>query len=147
MAQPTGGAVAIPMANGGCSMGSIRVQPTKGTLFMDFRLNGKRVREYTALPITPPNRKRLQKALDRIETEIALGSFDYAKTFGKPLPQERAPEADDAPQAAGTGSPASAGSPASPPTPRCFATSPTSGSPKVPCSGAAAATASPSAAR
>ena len=58
-------------------MGSIRVQPTKGTLFMDFRLNGKRVREYTALPDTPPNRKRLQKALDRIETEIALGSFDY----------------------------------------------------------------------
>ena len=43
----------------------------------------------------PPNRKRLQKALDRIETEIALGSFDYAKTFGKPLPQERTPEADD----------------------------------------------------
>jgi integrase len=67
-------------------MGSIRVLPTKGTLFMDFRLNGKRVREYTALPDTPANRKRLQKALDRIETEIALGSFDYAKTFGKPLP-------------------------------------------------------------
>jgi integrase len=114
-------------------------------LFMDFRLNGKRVREYTALPDTPPNRKRLQKALDRIETEIALGSFDYAKTFGKPLPQERAPEADDAPQAAGTGAPVSP-APASPPTPRCFATSPTSGLPKVPCSGAAA-TASPSAAR
>ena len=88
-------------------MGSIRVQPTKGTLFMDFRLNGKRVREYTALPDTPANRKRLQKALDRIETEIALGSFDYAKTFGKPLPQERAHEADDAPQGTGTGSPAS----------------------------------------
>jgi integrase len=90
-------------------MGSIRVQPTKGTLFMDFRLNGKRVREYTALPDTPPNRKRLQKALDRIETEIALGSFDYAKTFGKPLPQERASEADDAPQAARPGAPASPG--------------------------------------
>ncbi len=84
-------------------MGSIRVQPTKGTLFMDFRLNGRRVREYTALADTPVNRKRLQKALDRIETEIVLGSFDYAKTFGKPLPQEHSPTpADDAQQVSGT---------------------------------------------
>jgi integrase len=84
-------------------MGSIRVQPTKGTLFMDFRLNGRRVREYTALADTPVNRKRLQKALDRIETEIVLGSFDYAKTFGKPLPQEHSPKpADDAQQVSGT---------------------------------------------
>lgn len=66
-------------------MGSIRVQQGKGTLFMDFRLGGKRVREYTALPDTPGNRKRLQKALDRIETEITTGVFDYQKTFGKSL--------------------------------------------------------------
>jgi integrase len=67
-------------------MGSIRTLVSKGTLFMDFRYAGQRLREYTVLPDTLANRKRLQKALDRIETEIALGSFDYAKTFGKPLP-------------------------------------------------------------
>ena len=66
-------------------MGSIRCMVTKGTLFMDFRYGGKRLREYTMLPDNPTNRKRLQKALDRIESEIAVGTFDYAKTFGKPL--------------------------------------------------------------
>lgn len=44
------------------------------------------MREQTALPDTPANRKRLQKVLNRIEGEIALGAFDYQKTFGKPLP-------------------------------------------------------------
>lgn len=66
-------------------MGSIRRLASKGTLFMDFRFAGQRLREYTVLPDTLANRKRLQKALERIETEIAMGSFDYAKTFGKPL--------------------------------------------------------------
>lgn len=67
-------------------MGSIRARLETGTLFMDFKYQGKRLREQTTLSDSPSNRKRLQKALDRIETEIALGSFDYAKTFGKPLP-------------------------------------------------------------
>ncbi|MGC4396571.1 site-specific integrase [Hydrogenophaga crocea] len=53
---------------------------------MDFKYLGQRLREQTALPDTEPNRKRLQKALERIEGEIALGTFDYEKTFGKPLP-------------------------------------------------------------
>lgn len=52
---------------------------------MDFRFGGERLREYTTLANNATNRKRLQKALDRIESEIALGTFDYAKTFGKPL--------------------------------------------------------------
>ena len=67
-------------------MGSIRRLESKGTLFLDFRYAGQRLREYTSLSDTPANRKRLQKALDRIEADIALGSFDYQKTFGKPLP-------------------------------------------------------------
>ncbi len=67
-------------------MGSIRRLDSKGTLFLDFRYAGQRLREYTALADTPMNRKRLQKALERIEGEIALGTFDYEKTFGKPLP-------------------------------------------------------------
>lgn len=81
-------------------MGSVRSVPLKGTLFMDFRMNGRRLREYTALADTPANRKRLQKVLDRIESEIALDAFDYQKTFGKPLPpldgQEPEPSASPA---------------------------------------------------
>ena len=69
-------------------MGSIRRHESKGTLFMDFRHAGQRLREYTTLPDNVSNRKRLQKALDRIEAEIALGGFDYEKTFGKPLPAQ-----------------------------------------------------------
>lgn len=62
-------------------MGSIRVLSGKGTLFLDFRYQGRRMREYTALADTPANRKRLEKALAKIETEIAAGTFDYAATF------------------------------------------------------------------
>jgi integrase len=85
-------------------MGSIRARSESGTLFMDFKCHGRRLREQTSLPDTPANRKRLQKALDRIETEIALGSFDYAKTFGKRLPTDKATaqsEADEVLAAAG----------------------------------------------
>jgi integrase len=77
----------FPWPMGVCSMASIRRLESKGTLFMDFRYGGKRLREYTELPDTAMNRKRLQKALDKIETDIALGTFDYEKTFGKPLLQ------------------------------------------------------------
>lgn len=79
-------------------MGSVRVRPETGLLFLDFKYQGQRMREQTALPDTPTNRKRLQKALDRIEAEIALGSFDYQKTFGKPLPVKKsaAAAADEA---------------------------------------------------
>jgi integrase len=66
-------------------MGSIRSRPESGALFMDFKYQGRRMREQTMLPDNIANRKRLQKALERIETEIDLGSFDYEKTFGKPL--------------------------------------------------------------
>ena len=67
-------------------MGSIRRRPESGLLFLDFKYLGQRLREQTALPDTETNRKRLHKALERIEGEIALGTFDYEKTFGKPLP-------------------------------------------------------------
>ena len=62
-------------------MGSVRLLSGRGTLFMDFRYAGSRCREYTALTDTPANRKRLEKALTKIESEIASGTFDYAKTF------------------------------------------------------------------
>lgn len=68
-------------------MGSIRRHESRGTLFLDFRYLGQRLREYTALPDTPANRRRLQKVLERIEAEIAAGIFDYERTFGKPQPK------------------------------------------------------------
>lgn len=74
-------------------MGSVRVRPETGALFLDFKYLGRRLREQTTLPDTPVNRKRLQKVLARVETEIALGSFDYVKTFGKALPDAKAASA------------------------------------------------------
>ena len=64
-------------------MGSIRARPETGTLFLDFKFQGQRLREQTTLTDNSVNRKRLQKALDKIESEIALGTFDYEKTFGR----------------------------------------------------------------
>ena len=48
---------------------------------IDFSYRGKRCRELTSLEDTRENRKRVQKFLDRIEAEITLGTFNYAKHF------------------------------------------------------------------
>jgi integrase len=42
---------------------------------------GVRCREQTLLPDTPANRKKLEKVLDKIESEIAAGTFVYANYF------------------------------------------------------------------
>lgn len=60
-------------------MGSVRTR--KDALFFDFRFLGERCREQTTLPDTKPNRKRLEAILARIEAEITLGTFEYAKYF------------------------------------------------------------------
>src|SRR5690554_6472928 len=62
-------------------MGSINSRPENGKLFIDFRYRGKRCREQTSLENTRENRKRVQKLLDRIEAEITLDTFNYAKHF------------------------------------------------------------------
>lgn len=62
-------------------MGSIRALAGRGTLFLDFRYQGQRCREYTALEDTPANRKRLEKVLAGIKASIAAGTFDYEATF------------------------------------------------------------------
>lgn len=62
-------------------MGSVSSRPENGKLFIDFRYRGKRCREQTSLDDTRENRKRVQKLLDRIEAEITLGTFNYAKHF------------------------------------------------------------------
>lgn len=60
-------------------MGSINER--QDTLFFDFRYRGQRCREYTKLSDTAANRKRMQVALDKIEADISMGMFDYAKVF------------------------------------------------------------------
>ena len=62
-------------------MGSIRLHAGTGKLFFDFRYQGQRRREYTVLADTAMNRKKMKVTLDRIETEIKLGTFDYARHF------------------------------------------------------------------
>jgi integrase len=62
-------------------MASIQVRKETGCLILDFYFSGKRCREQTALKDTVANRKRLQKVLDRIETDIAAGTFDYRRFF------------------------------------------------------------------
>lgn len=62
-------------------MASIRTRKDNGCLFLDFYYRGKRCREQTALTSTPGNRKRLEKVLGKIEEEMRLGTFDYARYF------------------------------------------------------------------
>lgn len=62
-------------------MGSIRKREDTGLLFIDFRCNGTRYREQTALEDTSANRKKVQKVLDRLEAEIAAGTFNYRRFF------------------------------------------------------------------
>ena len=54
-----------------------------GNIYIDFRYRGTRCREQTKLPDNPANRKRAKQILERIEAEITLGTFDYAKYFPK----------------------------------------------------------------
>ena len=62
-------------------MGSIRKREDTGLLFIDFRYHGTRCREQTALTDTAVNRKKVQKVLDRLEAEIAAGTFEYRRFF------------------------------------------------------------------
>jgi len=62
-------------------MGSIRKHSQTGELFFDFQFQGKRCREYTKLPEGTGNRKRMEKRMDAIESEISLGTFNYRDFF------------------------------------------------------------------
>ena len=62
-------------------MASISVRKETGLLFFDFRFRGQRCREQTMLQDMPANSKRLEKALAKIEADIAAGTFDYSATF------------------------------------------------------------------
>lgn len=61
-------------------MSSVRARKD-GRLFFDFRYQGERCRELTALTDTPANRKRMTRTLSAIDAQIAAGTFNYAKAF------------------------------------------------------------------
>ena len=62
-------------------MGRVYARKDTGKIFIDFSYKGQRCREQTALPDTKANRKKVEKLLERIEAEITLGVFDYARNF------------------------------------------------------------------
>ena len=62
-------------------MGKVRARADNEKLFLDFYYQGERCREQTALTDTPSNRRKVQRLLERIETEIKAGRFDYGATF------------------------------------------------------------------
>lgn len=62
-------------------MGSIRKHSLTQALFFDFRYQGVRCREYTALQDTAANRKKMQKMMTVIEEQIVAGTFNYRQFF------------------------------------------------------------------
>lgn len=62
-------------------MPSIRSRVDNELLFFEFRYNGVRCREQTLLTDSSTNRKKLEKVLAKIESEIAAGTFVYANYF------------------------------------------------------------------
>lgn len=62
-------------------MGRVYARKDTGKIFIDFSYKGQRCREQTALSDTKANRKKVEKLLERIEAEITLGVFDYARYF------------------------------------------------------------------
>lgn len=57
------------------------VNEKNGKLYLDFRYQGKRRKEYTLLEDTQINRKRLSKVASKIGVAIKAGTFNYADFF------------------------------------------------------------------
>lgn len=68
-------------------MTALRAKHNK--LYFDFTYMGVRCREFTGMDDTPANRRKLNKVLKRMEAELALGTFDYARYFPKSKNAER----------------------------------------------------------
>ncbi|QDF75270.1 MULTISPECIES: Arm DNA-binding domain-containing protein [Shewanella] len=60
-------------------MGSVNSR--NGKLYLDFRYEGTRCREQTALPDTQANQRKIQKLINQIEADIRLGCFVYREYF------------------------------------------------------------------
>lgn len=87
-------------------MVNIRARKDSELLFLDFRYQGVRCRELTALKDTPEHRKRLQALANRIQKEIERGTFDYgaffpnspkAEVFANGGPAKAGPPAEEVP--------------------------------------------------
>lgn len=74
-------------------MGSINERG--GLLFLDFRYQGQRCREYTKLTDSKVNRNRTEKLLKKIEAEIIVGAFEYGKYFPNSKLREKFDEVDE----------------------------------------------------
>ena len=57
------------------------IRSHKGKLFIDFRYQDTRCREYSPFPDTPENRERFRILEKRIREEIRAGTFDYSRHF------------------------------------------------------------------
>ncbi|QLI81226.1 site-specific integrase [Chitinibacter fontanus] len=80
-------------------MGQIRTRKETGTLYFDFVYKGTRCREQTNLLPSTNNLKKLQKTLERIELDIAMGRFEYDKFFpNSRLVAKFAPERTNTPK-------------------------------------------------
>lgn len=62
-------------------MGSIRARKDTGALFFDFKYQGVRCRELTTLKDSAENRRNMEKMMKKMEAEMLLGQFDYARYF------------------------------------------------------------------
>ncbi|MCW8884748.1 MAG: site-specific integrase [Motiliproteus sp.] len=62
-------------------MGKVRVRKETGNLFFDFRYQGMRCREQTALPDTPQNRKKVESMLAVMDAKMLLNQFEYGEFF------------------------------------------------------------------
>lgn len=71
-------------------MAKVRVRPETGRLYLDFMFMQKRFREYTAMPATAANTKKLEAIAKRIQAEIDCDAFSYEKYFPKSTNLEKA---------------------------------------------------------
>jgi len=66
-------------------MGSIRARKDTGMLFFDFIFKGMRCRELTTLKDSAENRRTMEKLIKKIDAEILLDQFEYARYFPSSL--------------------------------------------------------------
>lgn len=62
-------------------MGSVRIRKETGKLYFDFQYCDQRCREQTLLMDSKENRKKMCDVMKKIDAEITLGTFDYARYF------------------------------------------------------------------
>ena len=62
-------------------MAKVNIRKDTGKLYFDFRYQGIRCRETTALDDSPANRKKMEGTLKKIQAASTLDQFNYADFF------------------------------------------------------------------